>query len=391
MDYSSLNQGEMVDVINKLSHEKESLSSLLSSLDRGIIAVDRGLKILYANDRAARLMGYSPEEIQNRPLNDVIILINQLNSKEYVLPLERMMKEGKTELNPHLDLIDRSGVAHHIEGDMAPAKEGFCFFLLSFSDITGRNQRHEEITRMQKLDALSQLAGGIAHDFNNMLTGIMGMSELIHRELEGEGNDELLSYSKSIIETCERASLVTDDLLNFSRKMRKGCVRLDLNDEIFLRVERVKKMSSRRIEFKTELRAVHSLLLVDPVQIRNMADNLLINALEALPRGGLIQVITENRFFSQSDYLRNSQIQGRGEYYVLRVKDSGMGIDEDTLPHIFEPFYTTKKEGGSGLGLSSVYGSVLSHGGNVSVKSSPGEGAEFTVALPVGESFCCPN
>jgi two-component system cell cycle sensor histidine kinase/response regulator CckA len=384
----SLSQNEQEIFIQNLKKKNQYLETVVSLMTEGIVAVDCQGIIQFMNKAALELTGFTVQEAYDQPYESILYFVNQLTSEKIELPLADVCKtEKRKSLFEHIDLIDCLGSARHVHVELIPAKENNLNVLISFKDITGINQMREEVSRMQRLDALSKLAGGIAHDFNNMLTGIMGMSELISMELEGREDSELLTYSKNIIEVCERASHVTEDLLSFSRQRQKGYSPIDLNEQIQMGIRDFESTQIKGVKVVTQFTADRAAMFADPVQIRNIVTNLLQNASEAIKGEGVITIKTENRYYNQDDFQRNSQLLEQGEYYVFTVLDRGTGIDPDALTHIFEPFYTTKEVGkGNGLGLSTVYGSVISHGGTVSVHSEPGKGSLFEVALPLNKS-----
>jgi two-component system cell cycle sensor histidine kinase/response regulator CckA len=229
----SLSQNEQEIFIQNLKKKNQYLETVVSLMTEGIVAVDCQGIIQFMNKAALELTGFTVQEAYDQPYESILYFVNQLTSEKIELPLADVCKtEKRKSLFEHIDLIDCLGSARHVHVELIPAKENNLNVLISFKDITGINQMREEVSRMQRLDALSKLAGGIAHDFNNMLTGIMGMSELISMELEGQEDSELLTYSKNIIEVCERASHVTEDLLSFSRQRQKGYSPIDLNEQI---------------------------------------------------------------------------------------------------------------------------------------------------------------
>jgi CheY-like chemotaxis protein len=229
------------------------------------------------------------------------------------------------------------------------------------------------------MEAIGRLAGGVAHDFNNILSIIMGHGELL---LRAAGVDHGARNSiEQIRRAAERAASLTQQLLAFSRKQVLQPAVLDLNEA----VSDLQKMLARVIGEDIELIAtLHPSLMpvkADPGQVEQVLINLAINARDAMPQGGRLSMETSN--------LQLSPEQGRdldlpaGYYAMLKVSDTGHGMDAATLPHIFEPFFTTKPMGkGTGLGLSTVYGIVKQSGGSIQVQSEVGQGTVFCVYLP---------
>ncbi len=391
MDYEALSREELIKILEELQCRNDTYFSLFSSLSEGIITVDKGERISFMNRAAEEFTGRSLDEARGRTFGEVVTTVDHFSSQPVNLKIRDIIRQGRnTEYSGYLDLIDSTGSARHITATLIPLKgeSPDAELIISIQDITEKRHIGEEITRIQKLDALSKLAGGIAHSFNNMLTGIMGFSELMFQELDDKKEEELLQYNREIIDTCERASTVTGELLNFSRKRNFGCIVVNLNDEVADGVNQLKALLGPRATVISEIKAMDQTFFADPFQIREIILNLGRNAGDVLGEGGKIIVRTENRFYTDEECRRKSRLMKPGEYYLIIFDDTGPGIGPDILPHIFEPFFTTKPIGkGSGLGLSSVYGAVVSHGGTISVSSKEGVGTSFEIALPLSYDF----
>ncbi|HEX9849256.1 hybrid sensor histidine kinase/response regulator [Candidatus Deferrimicrobium sp.] len=250
----------------------------------------------------------------------------------------------------------------------------------SFIDITERKKLEERLRQSQKMESVGRLAGGIAHDFNNLLTVITGYSELMLSQLEERS--PLVKEVEEIKRAGERASSLTQQLLAFSRRQVLQPRVIDLNEV----VSRVEKMLRRLIGEDVELRTVPGAGLwsvkADPGQIEQVLVNLVVNARDAMPGGGVLTIETGNVFLDEEYSLGHLPAQS-GHYVMLAVSDTGVGMDERTKSQVFEPFFTTKESGkGTGLGLSTVYGIVKQSGGYIWVYSEPGKGSTFKVYIP---------
>jgi len=249
-------------------------------------------------------------------------------------------------------------------------------------DVTERKHLEEQLRNAQQLEAIGRLAGGVAHDFNNILSIIMGHGQL----LLASGVDERSRTGlEQMQRAAERAAALTQQLLAFSRKQVLQPKVLDLNET----VTDVEKMLSRVIGEDIELIAkLHpSLLMVkaDPSQVEQVLINLAVNARDAMPQGGRLSMETSNVEL-QRDEARDLDLTP-GCYVMLKVRDTGNGMDPVTLTHVFEPFFTTKPMGkGTGLGLSTVYGIVKQSGGGIRVESEPGRGTSVRIYLPATEA-----
>lgn len=225
----------------------------------------------------------------------------------------------------------------------------------------------EQLRHSQKMDAIGQLAGGIAHDFNNMLMGIMGAADLLKPHLNE--TPESLEYYTTINTSCQRASKLTRQLLTFARKQPVGTDKADLHQVIYNTVSLLSNTIDRRITMKTDLMAQSHTVIGDSAQLQNVLMNLCINAAQAMPNGGSIQITTRSLLPEQ--------------HIEIKISDEGCGIPDELLPKIYDPFFTTKPQGkGTGLGLSAVLGTVQQHSGTIDVESTTNKGTIFTIKLP---------
>jgi two-component system cell cycle sensor histidine kinase/response regulator CckA len=238
----------------------------------------------------------------------------------------------------------------------------------------------EQLTRAQKIEAVGRLAGGVAHSFNNILTTIIGYCELLLAKLP-EGS-EYRTDAEQIKRAADHATAVTRDLLIFSRREAGTPVTLDLNTVIVQTRLLLRQLLRSDIEIVTALAPAVAPVEADRSQIEQVLVNLVLNASDAMPSGGVVALETKN--VDTEEELEDGGITLEpGRYVAMTVKDSGVGIDDEILPHIFEPFFSTKApESGTGLGLSTVYGIVEESGGRIAVDSKPEAGSRFTIYLP---------
>lgn len=248
-------------------------------------------------------------------------------------------------------------------------------------DITERKRLEREFTQAQKMEAVGRLAGGVAHDFNNLLTAILGYADLL---IETVGTDSNVASDLREIRTAgERASRLTRQLLTFSRKQAFSPKVINLNDVIAELQKMLNRVIGEDIVLDVAMERQLAETKVDPSQIEQVLVNLVVNARDAMPRGGTIRIETTNADLDAA-FCRRHDGAKPGRYVALIVEDSGCGITQDTLAHVFEPFFTTKPAGkGTGLGLSTVYGIVTQSGGYITVDSEPGRGTTFTTYLPI--------
>jgi PAS domain S-box-containing protein len=247
-------------------------------------------------------------------------------------------------------------------------------------DITDRKHLETQLQQSRKMEAVGRLAGGIAHDFNNLLTIITGYTDLaLSRStvpLELRADIERIEHAAA------RAAALVRQLLAFSRKQVLQPKTLDLNSIVVNLDKLLRRLMDENIEMTTAVQEHVGKVKADPVQIEQVLMNLVVNARDAMPQGGRILIETANVDLD-SAYADDHATVKPGRYVMLAVSDTGVGMDHETVAHIFEPFYTTKESGrGTGLGLSTVYGIVKQSGGYIWVYSEPSKGSTFKVYLP---------
>ncbi len=245
-------------------------------------------------------------------------------------------------------------------------------------EVAERARTEAQLLQMQKMEALGNLTGGIAHDFNNMLTGIITSLELIQKRVGERRLDRVQLYTDAALNSAMSAAALTHRLLAFARKQPLDNRAVDVNERIRSLEEMLVRTIGEQISLTLELNGKPSIALVDPSQLESAVLNLVINARDALPRGGHIWVTTYTAHSSGDPNLAD------GAYIALSVRDDGTGIEHGLIDKVFDPFFTTKPVGqGTGLGLSTIYGFARQSGGHAGIRSAPGRGTEVTVLLPV--------
>ncbi len=272
----------------------------------------------------------------------------------------------------YADILDRGYVIHH-EGK--PVR-----MVGAMLDVTERRRLEDQLRQSQKMEALGQLSGGVAHDFNNLLTVIQVNAALILRE---RTEPSIREHAADIIEASDRAAALTRQLLMVSRKQVMQQTVVDVNDVVRNMTRMLQRALREDITLvahcSTQLPAVKA----DVGMLEQVLLNLVVNARDAMPKGGQLTIATGEKIISQHQTARGFEVKP-GPHVFVAVSDTGVGIPQDALPHIFEPFFTTKDVGkGSGLGLATVYGIIRQHHGWIDVASQPGRGTTFCFYLPV--------
>ena len=343
-----------------------------------------GLKNGYmaeCNDAMARMYGRaSAQELMGKPLTDFLVLKDPVTQQF----MENFIRAGYRITDQESREIDAHGQKKVFRNTMiGMVVDGHWVRTWGITrDVTERMHLEEQLRNAQQLEAIGRLAGGVAHDFNNILSIIMGYGELLLTV--SKGDERARSGLEQIRRAADRAASLTQQLLAFSRKQVLQPKVLDLNEA----VADVQKMLSRVIGEDIHLVAsLHPSLVsvkVDPGQMEQVLVNLAVNARDAMPHGGTLTMETSNAEIS-GEHARVLELTA-GAYAVLKVTDTGHGMNAEVLSHVFEPFFTTKPIGkGTGLGLATVYGIVKQSGGGIQVESEVGQGTAFRVYFPAAE------
>jgi PAS domain S-box-containing protein len=362
---------------NDLRESEERFRSLMQAANDALFIVDGKGLIKFWNQKAAELYGYETEEIVGQPFSIVV-------PKRYQAVHQKWMEKFSCSDDTSISGRIVEGIGERKDGSefcaetsTAVLKQGSEKLLVSIvRDITSRKRMENELQKMEKLESLGILAGGIAHDFNNILSAILGNVSLAKLRVQPE--EKLYAYLNNAETACARARDLTQQLLTFA----KGGAPVKKTSSIVQLLNETAGFALRGSNVRCEFQIAEDLWTaeVDEGQISQVIHNLVINADQAMPQGGMIEVRAENISVNG----QGSMPLPEGNYIAVAVRDQGIGISQEYITKIFDPFFTTKQKG-SGLGLASCYSIIVNHGGYITAASELGAGATFTFYLPACE------
>ncbi len=379
---------EQKQVEEALRESEERYRALVEKSSTGIAIVNDDYRFVFANDQLCRITGYSRDEIMDRPF---FFLLTEESRNRVIDRYERwQLGEDVPDRYP-VSFIQKNGEQREGEFQSVTYRDsnGRTNSLIQVLDITEQIEIEREKARIQdqyrqtqKVEAIGRLAGGVAHDLNNLLSPVLLHGEMLMDELEPD--DSRRKRVDQIVQAGLSARDLVRQLLAFSRKQTLEYKTLDINQTVegFLRL--LRRAIREDIEIRTVLCPSVLPVKADMGQIEQVIMNLSVNAQDAMPEGGRLTLETAVIELDQA-YAGVHPGTKSGEYVMLAVSDTGHGMDEAIQEHIFEPFFSTKGDQGTGLGLATVYGIVKQHGGNIWMYSELGKGTTFKVYLPVSE------
>lgn len=371
----------------------ETLETLIDSSPFAIIGCDHKGNVTLWSSHAAQMFDTPAEYALGKPVEPalgkgkslLLAVMEHARRGDYMVAIEMSWQ------SPHDELAHFSVSSSPLEGVRSgggrgkPKRNGTVTII---EEITERKlaedslrDRDEQLSRARKMEAIGRLAGGIAHDFNNLLTVVLSTCSLISRRVGG--NRELLDHVKRVQEAANRGAALTRQLLAFSRYQVVKHNDILLNDVVRGMDKMLQTLLGEDVALEISLDPDAGVVRADSGQLEQVLLNLAINARDAMPTGGTITVTTECWHQGGDDTRSGTLRLPEGDWLILRVSDTGHGMDDRTAKQIFDPFFTTKGPGkGTGLGLSTVYGIVKNTGGDIFVDSEPGFGTTFSVCLP---------
>ena len=366
--------------------QAERTRHLLDSSPLALVVVDAEGTIITVNQQTERLFGYAQSEMLGQPVE---MLVPEHLREAHVRQRAGFMEQPATRImgmsGQTILGLRKDGTAFNVETNLYPEFSQDGVRVLGWiSDITERVKLEEQSRSRQRLEVVGRLAGGIAHDFNNMLAVILSYANFLLESIPADDgrHDDVVQIQAA----AERSAALTKQLLLFSRRQPLMLEETDLNAVIDGMEQILRRVIGEDISFACRLDPNMGRIVADKGQLEQVLMNLCVNARDAMPTGGHLHIETSQANLDE-EYARDHLGVAPGDYAVLAISDTGIGMDKETQGRIFEPFFTTKEHGaGTGLGLSTVYGVISQMGGNVWVYSELGQGTTFKVYMPLAPS-----
>ncbi|MFK0732939.1 MAG: PAS domain S-box protein [Gloeotrichia echinulata GP01] len=384
----------MLGVSRDINHRKQAQEKMREQADLLDITTDAILvrdlqnQIVFWNQGAERLYGWNENEVLGR---NVIELLYKQTPPQLEAALQKVIECGSWE--GELNKVQKSGTEIIVQSRWSlvrDARERPKAILCVDTDITEKKQLEAQFFRAQRLESLGTLAGGIAHDLNNILTPILASAQLL--QLKCPRNQEPYQQLLPIIENnAKRGAALVKQVLSFARGVKGEQTMVQVKHLIGEISQIIKQTFPKSIKLIVTIPEDLGVVYGDITQLHQVLMNLVVNARDAMPEGGNLSILAENKFIDQA-YAKMNINAKVGDYIVITVADTGIGMPPEILERIFEPFFTTKDVGaGTGLGLATVLGIIKSHDGFVNVTTKVGKGSEFQLFLPDAEATQDPD
>jgi len=368
-----------------LQDERKTLFAILEHQPVGIVIIDKRGKYKYLNPEFTNITGYTLQDVTGgRDWFEKAYPEKAYREKVIdTWKRDRSSEKGKN-TDREFIITRKDGQTRHIEIRTTHPND---YSISVLTDITRQKEAKEEKEKLQtqlfhakKIESIGQLAGGIAHDFNNILSAIMGYGEILKMKIGKD--DPIRKYAEQILASSEKAAGLTQSLLAFSRKQVVELKPHNINTLIKSMEKILRRLLTEDIELEVMLENTDVTIMADKAQIDQVLMNLASNARDAMPKGGKF-IIETKRVKPDIGFQQMHGYGEQGEYVLISIKDTGIGMDKKTKEQIFDPFFTTKEVGkGTGLGLSIAYGIIKQHNGFIDAYSDPGVGTTFYMYIP---------
>jgi two-component system, cell cycle sensor histidine kinase and response regulator CckA len=370
-----------------LEESEEQFRKMYEGSPIGMVMAGADLRLSRANSSFCRMLGYTEDELTSLTFRDIThpdhIAEDALHVNELISGKISLYQTEKRYIRKDKEIVWGSTRVNIVWG-----RDGkFLYCLTMIEDITERKRSEEEKARLegqlfqsQKMEAIGTLTGGIAHDFNNILTALTGYAGIIQRKMDT--SDPLQPYVEQILVASQKATGLIQSLLAFSRQQPFTPTPLDINNTIRVMEKLLGRLLTEDIRLRTSLTDNDTIVMADKSQMDQILFNLVTNARDAMPKGGILTLETVATVIDAA-FIKIHGFGKKGKYIEITISDTGMGMDETTKGKIFDPFFTTKEAGkGTGLGLATVYGIVKQHDGYITVESAPNQGTTFSIYFP---------
>ncbi|RBB99497.1 response regulator [Pseudomonas sp. MWU12-2115] len=380
------------DTENALRESEARFREIFVNVSAPIAVLDANLKVHECNHAFTQMIqdNRNPETLSECFDEDQGAILNELRLRlvdgerwkgTLNMRVQGEIRETEWQISPYrtpqLSLVFVEDVTEHRRRERSHLAQLDDTTTQLAKEVAERVRAEAQLLQVQKMDALGKLTGGIAHDFNNLLTGIITSLELIQKRTADARPDKVQFYAEAALNSAMSAASLTHRLLAFARQQPLDTRPVDINEQVRSLEELLMRTIGERITLKLELTNKPAIALVDPVQLESAVLNLVINARDALPKGGNIWVNT------YAAYSHGDPNLADGAYVALSVRDDGTGIEHSVIDKVFDPFFTTKPLGqGTGLGLSTIYGFARQSGGDAHIRSVARRGTEVTIMLP---------
>jgi PAS domain S-box-containing protein len=364
---------------SRLVGTQQRLITAVEQAAEAVMITDTQGTVLYINPAFEQMSGYDRLDVMGRSPQ---VLASDSPDDALYQNLANVTNSG-TMWQGRLVSRRKDGELYTGDATITPVRNGageIVNYVATMRDVTREVQLEEQFRQSQKMEALGRLAGGVAHDFNNLLTVLNLSLRLMEQQIDTQ--DPVWTHLQRIKETGQRAAALTKQLLSFSRREIAEPRILDLNRVVEDLSGILDRIIGDNISLSTDLAPDLGPARLDPTQMEQVIMNLVVNARDAMPEGGTLRIKTENMLLDQAYADAHPDVEP-GHYLLLSVRDTGVGMDDEVMSHLFEPFYTTKGRGqGTGLGLSTVFGIVKQNRGHIHVESQVGQGTIFRIYLP---------
>ncbi len=379
LSWRAAEQVSMAIARARLDETRRQLSAAIEQSTESVVIADAAGNIVYTNPAFGQITGYTIADVQGKSLIDW--LRSDKHPPALFAEIWKRLQSGSS-WQGRLTVVKKDGSTFTGDTAITPIRNRrgeIVNYISSQRDVTRELQLEAQYYQAEKMHAIGRLTSGIAHDFNNLLTAINGFAEVLQGQIPDD--DPRREFADRIRHTGQRASDLVDRLLSFSRKQESNPQVVDLNAVISDISKMLDPILGSHITLKLRFAGNLWRVKIDPTQLEQIVVNLAVNARDAMPDGGRLEIQTEN---IRLDGHQLGITQGKsGEYVALTVSDTGTGMPDEVKAHIFEPFFTTKEKGkGSGLGLATIFSIVQQQNGFIEVNSELGKGTTFKIYLP---------